>query len=114
MNLNVTQELRSGILVLRLLEPRLDSAKAPMLRDELLRRIEEGQSRIVLDLSATEFMDSSGLGALVAGLKRLGSRGGLTIVGAHGAVQRLFQLTRMDKVFALHPTIDAAVAAMTS
>jgi anti-sigma B factor antagonist len=82
MNLNVTQELRSGILVLRLLEPRLDSAKAPMLRDELLRRIEEGQSRIVLDLSSTEFMDSSGLGALVAGLKRLGSRGGLSVVGA--------------------------------
>ena len=53
-------------------------------------------------------MDSSGLGALVAGLKRLGS------LGAHGAVQRLFQLTRMDKVFALHPTIDDAVAAMTA
>ena len=111
--MDVTEETRGGVLVLRVNEPRLDAARAPGLRDELIRRVEAGNTTLVLDLSQVEFMDSSGLGARVAGLKRLGSRGGLTIVGAHGAVQRLFQLTRMDKVFALHPTIDDAVAAMT-
>jgi anti-sigma B factor antagonist len=40
----------------------------------------------------------------------MGARGGLAIVGAKGAVARLFQLTRMDKVFALHDDLEAAVA----
>ncbi|TNC66577.1 STAS domain-containing protein [Rubellimicrobium roseum] len=108
--MNMTEEMRGEVLVLRLAEARLDASKAPALREELIRRVEAGHDRIVLDLSATEFMDSSGLGALVSGLKRMGARGTLAIAGAQGAVARLFQLTRMDRVFALHPSTDAALA----
>ncbi|EYD76387.1 Anti-sigma F factor antagonist (spoIIAA-2), Anti-sigma B factor antagonist RsbV [Rubellimicrobium mesophilum DSM 19309] len=111
--MNITEELQSDILVLHVGETRVDAARAPALRDELLRRIDAGHSRIVLDLSKTDFMDSSGLGALVSAVKRLGSRGTLAIVGASGAVARLFQLTRMDRVFALHPSVDAAIAQMS-
>lgn len=112
--MNLTEESRDGILILRLAEPRLDAARAPVLREMLVRKAEEGHNRIVLDLSRTEFMDSSGLGALVSCLKRLGTRGTLAVAGAQGAVERLFKLTRMDRVFALHPTVDAAVAQMGS
>lgn len=108
--MNITEELRGDILILRMGEARLDAARAPTLRDELLRQIDAGHSQIILDLSKTEFLDSSGLGALVSAVKRLGSRGTLAIAGAHGAVARLFTLTRMDRVFALHPSVDAAVA----
>ncbi len=110
--MNITEELQGDILVLRIGEPRLDAARAPALREELLRQIDAGHSRIVLDLSATEFLDSSGLGALVSAMKRLGSRGTLAIAGAQGAVTRLFALTRMDRVFALHPSTEAAIAQM--
>ena len=110
--MNLTEELRGDILILRVGEARLDAAKAPTLRDGLLQQIDAGHSRIVLDLSATEFMDSSGLGALVSAVKRMGSRGTLAIAGAQGAVTRLFTLTRMDRVFSLHPNVDAAVAQM--
>ena len=58
--------------------------------------IEAGHTRLVLDLSGVDFVDSSGLGAIVACLKRLGPRGDLAIAGARGAVSRLFTLTRMD------------------
>lgn len=111
--MNITEERRGEVLVLQIGETRLDAARAPALRDELLRHIDAGHSQIVLDLSATEFMDSSGLGALVSAVKRLGSRGTLAIAGAQGAVTRLFALTRMDRVFALHPTADDAVAQMS-
>ena len=110
--MTITDELQGDILILRVGEPRVDAAKAPALRDELLRHIDAGHSRIVLDLTATEFMDSSGLGALVSAMKRLGSRGTLAIAGAQGAVTRLFSLTRMDRVFALHPNTEAAIARM--
>ena len=110
--MNITEDRQGDILVLYVGESRVDAARAPALRDELLRQIDAGHSRIVLDLSATDFMDSSGLGALVSAVKRLGSRGTLAIAGANGAVARLFQLTRMDRVFALHPSTEAAIAQM--
>jgi anti-sigma B factor antagonist len=108
--MNITEETRGPVTILRVAEPRLDAARAPALREVLLRHAEAGHSQIVLDLSATEFMDSSGLGALVSALKRLGAGGTLAVAGAQGAVARLFALTRMDKVFSLHPDVDAAAA----
>lgn len=108
--MNVTEETRGGVLVLRVNEARLDAARAPGFRDALIRRVEAGHGAMVLDLSAVEFMDSSGLGALVSCLKRMGTRGSLAVVGAKGAVARLFQLTRMDRVFSLHADVDTAVA----
>ena len=110
--MNITEELQGEIMVLRVGETRLDAARAPGLREELLRLIDAGHSQIVLDLSATDFLDSSGLGALVSAVKRMGSKGTLAIAGATGAVPRLFSLTRMDRVFALHPSVDAAVTQM--
>ena len=65
---------------------------------------------LVLDFSMVNFIDSIGLGTLVSCLKRLGSREQLTIVGATGAVRRLFAQTLMDRVFALYPTLEAALA----
>lgn len=108
--MDVNEEEQGGALVLRPSESRLDAARAPALREALLRRIEDGRTRIVLDLSGVSFMDSSGLGALVSALKRLGPGGTLAVAGATGAVARLFQLTRMDRVFALHPDVASAVA----
>jgi anti-sigma B factor antagonist len=111
--MKMTEELRNDVLILRFEESRLDASRAPALREELIRQVEAGHDRIVLDLSATEFMDSSGLGALVSCIKRMGARGTLAVAGAQGAVARLFALTRMDRVFALHPTTDAALAQLS-
>lgn len=108
--MDLTEEMRGSVLVLRVNEPRIDAARAPALREELLGRVDGGQDRIVLDLSAVDFMDSSGLGALVSCIKRMGARGTLAVAGAQGAVARLFALTRMDRVFSLHDGVEAAVA----
>src|ERR671916_1165538 len=110
----LTSELRNNVLVVHVAEKRVDASKAPVFKDEMTKCIESGQSQLVLDLSNVDFVDSSGLGAIVACLKQLGPRGNLAIAGAKGAVSRLFALTRMDKVFALHDTVDAAVEKLSS
>jgi anti-sigma B factor antagonist len=110
----LTSELRNNVLVVHVAEKRVDASKAPLFKDEMTKCIESGQNQLVLDLSGVDFVDSSGLGAIVACLKRLGPRGNLAIAGAKGAVSRLFTLTRMDKVFTLHDTVDAAVAQLSA
>src|SRR4028118_2310415 len=103
----LSTDLRKNVLVVRVTEKRIDASNAPVCNDEITKCIEGGQNQIVLDLSGVDFIDSSGLGALVSCLKRLGPRGGLAVAGATGAVRRLFSLTRMDRVFALHPSVDS-------
>jgi anti-sigma B factor antagonist len=98
-----------GILVIQVTERRLDAARAPRFKSEIGQRIESGHTRIVLDLSLVQFMDSSGLGALVSCLKKIGPRGSLAVAGATGAVAKLFTLTRMDKVFPLHSDVPSAI-----
>jgi anti-sigma B factor antagonist len=105
----LSTDVRKNVLVVRVAEKRIDASKAPVFKDEIAKCIDAGQSQIVLDLSGVDFIDSSGLGALVSCLKRLGPRGSLAVAGASGAVSRLFTLTRMDKVFTLHPNVDSAV-----
>ena len=63
----------------------------------------------MLDLGQVEFIDSSGLGVVVSVLKRLGPSGNLAIANANSAVRRLFSLTRMDRVFTLYDSPQAAV-----
>lgn len=110
----LSTDLRNNILVVRVEDKRIDASKAPAFKDEMARCIDAGQNQLVLDLSQVDFIDSSGLGALVSCLKRLGPRGSLAVAGATGAVSRLFSLTRMDRVFALHPNVDTAVEQLSA
>ncbi len=96
------EESREGEVVI--VEPRvarLDAQQAIGFKEGLLRLVEGGDRQLILDLNYVEFMDSSGLGAVVAILKRLGFHGVLVICNAHQAVSELFRLTRMDKVIQL-------------
>ena len=102
-------ETIEGILIVRVEERRLDASKAPAFKDEVNQALGEGVTRLVLDLGQVEFIDSSGLGVVVSVLKRLGPSGNLAIANANSAVRRLFSLTRMDRVFTLYDSPQAAV-----
>lgn len=71
-----------------------------------------GAAHVVLDMSRIDFMDSSGLGALIAVLKRMSPDGKFELAGLTAPVQRVFDLTRMDRVFKIYKTLDAAVAGL--
>jgi anti-sigma B factor antagonist len=95
-------------------ETRMDAAVAPELKHQIAQLLDDGATRIVLDLSQVTFMDSSSLGALVSLLKMVGNRGDLIIAGAKGIVADLFKLTRMDRVFRMADSVDAAVGAVAA
>jgi len=87
----------------------VDLYTSPQLRDAILRFTEEGENRIVIDLNNVSFMDSSGLGVLVAGLKRARERGGeLALAYGEGSVQKVLGITGLDKVFPTHGSVGEA------
>jgi anti-sigma B factor antagonist len=91
---------------------RLDASVAPAFKQAVVQVVESGERRLLLDLGGVDFLDSSGLGALVSILKALGTQGSLVVCGAKGPVLALFKLTRMDKVFAIHADRAEALAHM--
>jgi anti-sigma B factor antagonist len=102
-----------NLLVVMPLEKRLDAAVAADFKGKILDWINAGHNRIVLDLSRVDFVDSSGLGAIVSCLKTLGGQGDLLICGLKETVMSLFQLTRMNRVFQIFPSqVEALKASM--
>ncbi|UOG93930.1 MAG: STAS domain-containing protein [Candidatus Thiothrix sulfatifontis] len=95
-------------------ETRMDAAIAPEFKYQIVQLLEDGATRIVLDLSTVKFMDSSSLGVLVSLLKMVGNRGDLIIVGAKGVVADLFKLTRMERVFRMADSVEAALGAVAA
>ena len=100
-----------GIVVIRS-EGRLNMAAAPQLRAAVSECAAAGQSRIVVDLSAITFMDSSGLGALIGGLKTARQAGGdLRIAAPTEQVATVLGLTNLDRVLRPFATVEDALDA---
>ena len=89
-------------LIIRVQGDRIDAAGAVPFKDQILQLAEGGTGRVVLDLCRVDFLDSSGLGALVAIRRMLGGRG-LDLMSPTPPVMRVLRLTRMDMVFSIHP-----------
>ncbi|TMV04869.1 STAS domain-containing protein [Ruegeria sediminis] len=89
---------------------RIDAAMAIQFKEDMRAETEGGPERVILDLSAVEFIDSSGLGAIVAAMKQLGGGRRLDLAGLTPVVEKVFRLTRMDTVFTLYPTLDDALS----
>ena len=85
--------------LLHVAEDRIDSAVAIAFKDRMRALTEGAPKTVILDLSEVAFIDSSGLGSIVAALKQIGSDRKLKLTGLTSNVARVFRLTRMDKVF---------------
>ena len=112
--MQIAERIEGEVLVLVVKERRVDARSAPELKDALADYVSKGHERIVLDLADVEFMDSSGLGAMVSGLKLLANRGELVLARVRDSVHALLRLTRMDQVFRTFPTVDGAQRAIAS
>jgi anti-sigma B factor antagonist len=90
----------------------LDAHTAPRLRERIQGVLAEGRvEHLVIDLSGTTFLDSSALGVLVGALKQMGEREGrLDIVLPSSHLRRIFEITALDRVLALHETRASALA----
>jgi anti-sigma B factor antagonist len=112
--MQLEQRIEDGVAIAKPLERRLDARSAASFKDAMADLVRSGQERIALDLSEVEFVDSSGLGAIVSTLKQLGGRGDLVICGARDTVMSMFKLTRLDRVFQMFPDQREAVAVLHS
>jgi anti-sigma B factor antagonist len=88
----------------------VDLYTSPRLREKIVELVEDGQIRIVVNLGEVGFLDSSGLGALVGALKRVNERGGrLVLACPDGSPLKVLTITGLDKVFAIHDSVDDAL-----
>lgn len=90
-------------------EGRLNQVSAPLLREAVAAAVLEGRPRIVVDLSGVDFMDSSGLGALVGCLKTARQAGGdVKIAAPSEQVTMVLQLSNLDRIFTSFATPEDA------
>ena len=88
----------------------VDVYSAPQLRERVIQLLADGIPHIIADLRGVDFLDSTGLGALVGSLKRLREQdGSLKLVTGAGRIPQLFRLTGLVRVFALHQSVPEAI-----
>jgi anti-sigma B factor antagonist len=93
----------------------IDLYTAPEFKERLVALIEDGKKRIVVDLSSATFIDSTTLGVLVGGVKRLRPTGGsLALVCTDQNITKIFEITGLDRVFPIHASRDEALASVTT
>ena len=110
--MQLEHESRDGFDVVRLPE-RLMMADAADARTQLKAILTGGSGRLIVDLTRTAFVDSSGLGVLVSGLQTARTKGGdIYLIGMSSNVRALFELTRLHTVFQIFDDEAAALGAM--
>jgi anti-sigma B factor antagonist len=91
-------------------EGRLDMASAPSFRHQVRQLMDVGAAKLVLDLSDVSFIDSSGLGAIISGLKLARQAGGdLRIACANQQVKVVLELTSLNQVLRPYPSVEEAL-----
>ncbi len=103
--------IENGIIV-KPSAKRIDTSCSADFKGKMIDCINEGHNNIALDLSDVDFIDSSGLGAMISALKTIGNDGNLVLFGLKETVKSLFRLTRMDRIFKIVESEDEAVKSL--
>lgn len=90
---------------------RIDASVAIKFKDLMRQFSADTEGRLVLDLGKVDFIDSSGLGAIVAAMKLLPADRKLELAGLSPTVDKVFRMTRMDTIFQIHASAEAVMAA---
>lgn len=108
MELSVEPRVEGDVAILHV-AGEVDVYTAPSLRERLVDLVADGHVKIVVDMSDVDFLDSTGLGVLVGGLKRVRSQdGALAIVCTAERILKIFTITGLDTVFSIHATVEEA------
>ena len=96
-------------------EGEIDVYTAPRLRELLIELVNTGFYQLVVNMEKVEFLDSTGLGVLVGGLKRVRAHdGSLDLVCTQERILKIFRITGLTKVFGIHDSVDEAIKARKS
>jgi anti-sigma B factor antagonist len=90
----------------------IDVYTAPKLKERLVSLVESGSYQLIVDMESVEFLDSTGLGVLVGGLKRVRAHEGwIDLVCTQSRILRIFRITGLHRVFSIYNTVAEALAA---
>jgi anti-sigma B factor antagonist len=109
--MKMSAKTEGDICVISVQEPRIDAHAAVEFKEKVRALTQNAPNRVVLDLTQVTFIDSSGLGAIVAVMKLLHPDHSLILAGLTPAVEKVFQLTRMDSIFRIFLTLEDALNA---
>ena len=111
MNFDIKTEQVSDDAYVISLAGEVDLYTAPEFKQQLLEVIGQGGKQVIVDFSNTTFIDSTTLGVLVGGVKRLRTNDGqLSLVCSDRNITKIFEITGLDRVFTIYPTRDEAVS----
>ncbi|WP_112311675.1 STAS domain-containing protein [Pseudogemmobacter bohemicus] len=103
--MSIEAQTEGDALIIRVGHDRIDAAGAIGFKERIRDLIPGTERRVIMDLSRVNFLDSSGLGAIVAVMKLLAPARKLELAGLTPTVEKVFRLTRMDSVFTIHPDV---------
>ncbi len=106
--MNLHAFLDGDVMIVIPTERRLDAAASVAFKDAMSRLSAEAPHRVILDMSPIDFMDSSGLGAVIGAMKIFAPDTRLEIAALTPAVEKVFRLTQMDRVFVIHAEAPTA------
>ncbi len=109
MSLRGTREIKENCQIFRL-TGLLDAFSEPTFRRVLGECIDAGPKHVVLALSQIDFVDSSGLGALVQLVKQAQTAGGTLQIVSNARVTQTVKLVRLEKFLSLQPSVEEAIA----
>src|SRR6266581_8530908 len=105
-DLKLGHHAKDGIEVVDV-EGEIDIYTAPRLRELLIDLVSKGNYQLVVNLEKVGFLDSTGLGVLVGGLRRVRAHdGSLDLVCTQQRILKIFRITGLTKVFGIHQTVD--------
>ena len=111
MDLKLGHYARDGIEVIDV-QGEIDMYTAPRLRELLIDLVSKGDYQLVVNLDKVGFLDSTGLGVLVGGLRRVRAHdGSLDLVCTQQRILKIFRITGLTEVFGIYETVDQAIAA---
>jgi anti-sigma B factor antagonist len=107
-DLKVESQERDAWTVVRV-NGEVDVYTAGRLKEEIIGLVDKDRCQLAVDLEGVEFMDSTGLGVLITGLKRIREREGvLVLVSPRDQIRRLLTITGLDRVLKVHDSVDEA------
>jgi anti-sigma B factor antagonist len=107
--MKISAARQGDMLVVDVQESRIDAASAIQFKERMREVMQDPAPRVVVDMAQVGFLDSSGLGAVVAVMKLLGPARKLELAGLSPTVEKVFRLTRMDSVFTIHAGVPGAL-----
>ena len=113
MNLKVTPRRINETSQALDLEGEVDVYTAPLLRQEIMDQVDSGVKHLLVNLEKVEYLDSTGLGILIGGVKRMKEQeGSLKLIGPSARITRIFEITGLNRIFDVYADEQSALSAI--